>query len=105
MVFMDKNPQKPREFRTADIQSLPPKCGFPVKIGFIFEEWKFGRFSPIQPFNHSFPSRFGQPMLDSPRDALYNAGGTAIRRDPTGRAGTASANLADASCRVDVLIR
>jgi len=26
--------------------------------------------------------------LDSARDALYNAGGTAIRRDPTGRAGT-----------------
>ncbi|HEV2947342.1 MAG TPA: alginate export family protein [Gemmataceae bacterium] len=26
--------------------------------------------------------------LDSAKDALYNAGGTAIRRDPTGRAGT-----------------
>jgi hypothetical protein len=26
--------------------------------------------------------------LDAARDALYNAGGTAIRRDPTGRAGT-----------------
>jgi Alginate export len=26
--------------------------------------------------------------LDSARDALYNSGGTAIRRDPTGRAGT-----------------
>jgi hypothetical protein len=26
--------------------------------------------------------------LDSATDALYNASGTAIRRDPTGRAGT-----------------
>src|SRR5712692_7363695 len=26
--------------------------------------------------------------LDASRDALYNAGGTAIRKDPTGKAGT-----------------
>lgn len=36
--------------------------------------------------------------LNQPRDALYNAGGVAIRRDPTGRSGT---NVGD---EIDVVL-
>jgi hypothetical protein len=38
MVLMERNPQNPREFWTADVVSLSPLCGFPVKIGFILKD-------------------------------------------------------------------
>jgi hypothetical protein len=42
-----------------------------------------------------FNAQFHHFTLDSATDALYNAAGTAIRRDPTGRAGTDVGNEID----------